>query len=306
MARDVDLDGPRTVTRFCQSADPVIDHHHVPPLRGLAASLHAELARRILSYARAAWADLQHPESGAVRFEHDHYLKMWALSDPKLHTDFVLLDEAKDTNPVVEQVLMAQRGHAQLVMVGDSAQAIYGWRGAKDVMTGFDGTTLSLTQSFRFGPLLALEANRWLAIAGAPIRLEGTDTIATEVGTVTKPDAVLCRSNIGAMAQIFRFLAKGRRVALVGGGQALRALALAARDLQDGRRTSHPELVLFTSWGQLQDYAEHDPAGGDLQPLVDLVDHHGTDAVLAAVNRLVRQQDAQVTISTAHKSKGRE
>ncbi|WP_405763877.1 UvrD-helicase domain-containing protein [Actinacidiphila glaucinigra] len=296
----------RTVTRFCQSADPVIEQHHVPPLCGLSASLHAELARRILPYARAAWADLQHPESGAVRFEHDHYLKIWALSDPKLHTDFVLLDEAQDTNPVLEQVLLNQRGHAQLVMVGDSAQAIYGWRGAKDVMTGFDGTVLSLTRSFRFGPLLALEANRWLAIAGAPIRLEGSQAIPTEVGTVTKPDAVLCRSNIGAMAQIFRFLAKGRRVALVGGGQALRALALAARDLQDGRRTSHPELVLFTSWSQLQDYAEHDPAGSDLQPLVDLVDHHGTDAVLAAVNRLVREQDAQVTISTAHKSKGRE
>ncbi|MET9878886.1 UvrD-helicase domain-containing protein [Actinacidiphila glaucinigra] len=296
----------RTVTRFCQSADPVIEQHHVPPLRGLAASLHGELARRILPYARAAWADLQHPDVGAVRFEHDHYLKIWALSDPKLRTDFVLLDEAQDTNPVLEQVLLNQRGHAQLVMVGDSAQAIYGWRGAKDVMTGFDGTALSLTRSFRFGPLLALEANRWLAIADAPIRLEGTQTIPTEVGKVTKPDAVLCRSNIGAMAQIFRFLAKGRRVALAGGGAALRALALAARDLQDGRRTSHPELVLFTSWGQLQDYAEHDPAGSDLQPLVDLVDYHGTDAILAAVNRLDREENAQVTVSTAHKAKGRE
>lgn len=40
-------------------------------------------------------------------------------------------------------------------MVGDSAQAIYQWRGAKDVMTGFDGTHLTLSQSFRFGPDLA-------------------------------------------------------------------------------------------------------------------------------------------------------
>lgn len=44
----------------------------------------------------------------------------------------------------------------------------------------------------------------------------------------------------------------------------------------------------------------------NLQPLVDLVDQHGTDAVLAAVGRLVREQDAQVAISTAHRSKGRE
>ncbi|CAM5618793.1 hypothetical protein SHIRM173S_06415 [Streptomyces hirsutus] len=93
--------------------------------------------------------------------DHDHYLKIWALTQPKLEADFLLLDEAQDTNPVVEQIFLAQRHHAQLVMVGDSAQAIYHWRGAKDVMTGFDGTQLALSQSFRFGPDLAAEANRW-------------------------------------------------------------------------------------------------------------------------------------------------
>ena len=72
-------------------------------------------------------------------------------------------------------------------------------------------------------------------------------------------------------------------MALAGGGDSLRALALAARDLKEGRRTTHPELLLFPSWGELQDYAAHDPAGRDLQPLVDLVDTHGTDAILTAV-----------------------
>ncbi|MFE2543614.1 UvrD-helicase domain-containing protein [Actinacidiphila glaucinigra] len=297
----------RTVTRFCHSADPVIERHHVSPLRGLdTEDLHAELANVVLPYARAAWADLQHPDAGAVRFEHDHYLKIWALSDPKLPAEFVLLDEAQDTNPVLEQVLLNQRGHAQLVMVGDSAQAIYGWRGAKDVMADFDGIALSLTRSFRFGPRLAEEANRWLALADAPIRLQGTDTIPTELDTVTQPDAVLCRSNIGAMSEVLHLLGLGYRVALAGGGDSLRALALASRDLKDGRRTSHPELILFTSWGELQDYADHDPAGGDLQPLVDLVDQHGTEAILAAVNRLDHESNAQVTVSTAHKAKGRE
>ena len=60
---------------------------------------------------------------------------------------------------MLEQVFTAQRDHAQLVMVGDSAQAIYGWRGATDVMTGFDAEQLTLTRSFRFGPQIADEAN---------------------------------------------------------------------------------------------------------------------------------------------------
>ncbi|MDX2530808.1 UvrD-helicase domain-containing protein [Streptomyces europaeiscabiei] len=297
----------RTVAHFCHTADETITRHHVPRLRGLDdKDLHAQLASHIVPFAEKAWADLQHPDDGNVRFDHDHYLKIWALTQPKIDADFLLLDEAQDTNRVVEQIFLAQRGHAQLVMVGDSAQAIYQWRGAKDVMTGFDGTHLALSQSFRFGPHLAAEANRWLAIAEAPIRLTGTQAVPTELGPLTRPDAVLCRTNVGAMAHVMDLLAAGHRVGLAGGGDSLRTLALAARDLQEGRRTHHPELVLFPSWGELQDYAAHDPAGRDLLPLVDLVDTHGTDAILAALARMVPEPQAEVTVSTAHKAKGRE
>lgn len=297
----------RTVTRFCYSADRALARHHVPQLRRLATHAeHTQLADTVLPFAAKAWTDLQNPDQGAVRFEHDHYLKMWALTQPKIEADFIFLDEAQDTNPVLEQVFNTQRAHAQLVMVGDSAQAIYGWRGARDVMTDFDATALMLSRSFRFGPLLAAEANRWLEFADAPIRLTGSEIIPTEVGDIAHPDAVLCRTNIGAMAEVMRLLSEGHRVALTRGGHTLAALALAARDLKEGRRTNHPELVLFSSWGEVQDYAVYDPAGGDLQPFVDLVDTHGPDAILAAVDELTDEEHADVTVSTAHKAKGRE
>ncbi|MEV6013383.1 UvrD-helicase domain-containing protein [Streptomyces sp. NPDC051976] len=297
----------RTVSRFCHSADREVTRGHVPALRGLDdGDLHRELAALVLPHARKAWDDLRDIDGTTVRFDHDHYLKLWALTGPRIDCDFLLLDEAQDTNPVVEQVFLDQRDHAQLVMVGDSAQAIYGWRGARDVMTGFDGTALSLSRSFRFGPALAEEANRWLTVAGAPIRLTGTDTIPTGLGPCPAPDAVLCRTNVGAMTEVLHLLEAGHRTAMVGGGGALRALALAAGELKDGRRTAHPELVLFPTWGAVQDYAAHDPAGGDLQPLVDLIDKHGAQAILDAVDRLHDETQAQVTVSTAHKAKGRE
>ncbi|WP_327389203.1 UvrD-helicase domain-containing protein [Streptomyces microflavus] len=297
----------RTVTRFCHSADPALTDHHVPRLRNLEdAGHHRELTALVLPFARTAWADLQNPDTGAVRFDHDHYLKIWALTEPRIPADFLLLDEAQDTNPVVEQVFNAQRDHAQLVMVGDSAQAIYQWRGARDIMTAFRGTALTLTQSFRFGPDLATEANRWLSIATAPLRLAGTESVPTTLGPVDQPDAILCRTNVGAMREVMQLLDTDHRVALTGGGESLRALARAADDLRAGRRTFHPELLLFPTWGDLQDYAANDPAGRDLQPLVDLVDTHGTDAILNAVYRLDPESAAHVTVSTAHKSKGRE
>jgi superfamily I DNA/RNA helicase len=297
----------QTVSRFCHSADPEIAHHHVPPLRGLDdRGLHRELATLVLPYARKAWDDLRDPDGTTVRFDHDHYLKLWALTRPRIDCDYLLLDEAQDTNPVVEHVFLDQRDHAQLVMVGDSAQAIYGWRGARDVMTGFDGTALSLSRSFRFGPALAEEANRWLSAAGAPIRLTGTEHVPTTLEPCQTPDAVLCRTNVGAMNEVMQILQAGLRTALVGGGGALRALALAAGELKDGRRTTHPELVLFPTWGAVQDYAVHDPAGSDLQPLVDLIDTHGVQEILGAVDRLHDEAACEVTVSTAHKAKGRE
>lgn len=297
----------RTVRRFCFSADATPRLHHVPRLRGLhEEELHHQLAQFILPYAHRAWEDLQNPAGGAMRFEHDHYLKMWALTEPAIHGDYLLLDEAQDTNPVLEEIFTNQRAHAQLVMVGDSAQAIYSWRGARDVMTGFDGEQLALSRSFRFGPALAQEANRWLTLVESPIRLTGTPAITTTIGPADSPDAILCRTNVGAMLAVMQLLADNRRVALVGGGGALEELAIAAGQLKSGRRASHPELVLFSTWGELQEYAEFDPSGQDLLPLVDIVDEHGVEVILAAVRKLSEEHDAEIVVSTAHKAKGRE
>lgn len=64
--------------------------------------------------------------------------------------------------------------------------------------------------------------------------------------------------------------------------------------------------MLFTTWTALRDYAEHDPAGSDLQPFANLVDERGPEAILQAVDRLVPEDAAEVAVSTAHKAKGRE
>lgn len=117
---------------------------------------------------------------------------------------------------------------------------------------------------------------------------------------------LLGRTNVGVMVQVMELLSGGHRVALAGGGDSLRALALAARDLKEGRRTTHPDLVLSPPGGDLQDYAAYDPADGDLQPLVDLVDTHGADAILAAVAHLAPEDQCEVTVSTAHQAEGRE
>ncbi len=294
------------VVKFCYSAEEEPLAKHLPYIRGLAAEHRPHVARYVLPYARRAWEDLQDPSGRKVRFDPNHALKIWAMKKPVIPGDFLLLDEAQDTNPVLEEVFIAQKQRAQLIMVGDSAQAIYGWRGARDVMKGFDGEQLVLSRSFRFGPAIAQEANRWLEAVESPIRLRGNSAMRSEIGSVEHPDAVLCRTNAGTITETFRLLEEGKKVALVGSAKALEELARAAGELKAGRRTSHPELVLFETWGELQEYAEEDPMGGDLQPLVDIVDTHGPGKVLEAVRQLTDESHADVAISTGHKAKGRE
>jgi superfamily I DNA/RNA helicase len=282
------------VRRFCYTTDSELMARHLERINGLDNAGQDFVARELLPYALRAWQDVQNPR-GQLRFEHDHYMKMWALTSPKLRGDFVLLDEAQDTNPVLEEVFLSQS--AQRVCVGDPAQQIYAWRAAKDVMTGFPAEHLELTQSFRFGPGIAATANRLLGHAESSMRLSGCSPTPSVIGPARNVDAVLCRSNADAMREIITFLGEGVPVALAGGGDAMQRVAHAALDLKAGRRTSHPELFLFSTWAEVQEYVEQDSAGADLRAIVQLVDTHGPEAILAAVPRLTPEEDAAVTVS---------
>lgn len=290
------------VRRFCFSTAREVSARHMEALNGLEPDAQAWVSEKLLPYARTAWEDLCSP-AGRLRFEHDHYLKMWAMTAPQLPGDFVLLDEAQDTNPVLEEIFLNQS--AQRVCVGDPSQQIYGWRFARDVMTGFPADHLYLTQSFRFGPPVAEQANRWLGHAESDLRLTGAAREST-VSTVPLPDAILCRSNAHAMREVLSHLELGIRVELWGGGGPLKRIAEAAQQLKDGKRTSHPELFLFDSWAEVQEYVENDKSAGDLKALVAVVDKYSPQTIIEAVDRLAPKGTGQVIVSTAHKAKGRE
>ncbi|MFI5852296.1 UvrD-helicase domain-containing protein [Micromonospora chalcea] len=294
-----------TIQRFCYSDDRQVQRMHVPLVNGLDKPGQAELAKYLVPIAQRAWdTDLTRLD-GQLRFTHDMYLKMWILTDPVIHADYVLLDEAQDSNPAVAGLVSRQP--AQRILVGDRAQAIYGWRGATDAMASFDGRRFQLSQSFRFGQAVADEANKWLSLLdNTDLRLTGYDRIPSRVEPVAVPDAVLCRSNGGAMVRVIDALGQGRRPALVGGGQDIRRMAEAAQRLQAGAPTDHPELFAFATWREVQEYVEMDAAGADLRVFVRLIDRHGPHEVMRVCDALVDERYADVVVSTAHKAKGRE
>jgi hypothetical protein len=307
----------RAIAVFCNSDDAAPGPRHIPYIEGIdmpavdgrrtfvnnnaiAAAVEPALAK--------AWADLTSVD-GELRYTHDCYLKLWQLSDPKIHADFVLFDEAQDASPVMASIVAQQADRAQLVYVGDSEQAIYGWRGAVDALGSIQGAQTSfLTRSFRFGPEIADVANGILErIPGAEMRLVGHDPIDSQVvDHLDHADAVLCRGNAETMKRYLDALAQEKRPYLMGEGRELVSFAKAVTQLQTEGWTPHPELSIFSTWGQVQDYVDQDPQGSELALLVRLVDEYGADVIVEALENQLPEDRCDFTISTAHKAKGRE
>lgn len=317
----------RAVAIFCQTADAELGEHHFPYLDGI--DLPAPDGRRgwannrevrlhLLPAVRRAWADLSATD-GALRFGHDHYLKLWQLAGPRIDADFILFDEAQDANPVMLAIVAAQE-HAQRVYVGDSQQSIYGFTGAVNALASIEGANRTfLTQSFRFGPDIAGRANRVLRRLDAELVIKGTPAIASVVGPIAEPAVVLTRTNATAVELFLDALAAGEAAAvnpdagtkpsrphIVGGATEVVAFAKAALDLMEGGWTSHPELACFDSWADVIDYVENDQQGAELRLLVNLIEKFTAPTIIEGLGQMTPERDASLVISTAHKSKGRE
>lgn len=302
----------RAIANFCFSADDAPAEHHVPWVEGIdPADRSSREANRAVRHhigpaLDKAWADLS-IETGQLRFGHDHYLKIWQLSRPRIPGEFVLFDEAQDAAPVMLAAVQSQEGK-QLVYVGDSQQQIYEWRGAINALDNVGADAVAyLSESFRFGPSLATLANRVLAILESPLRLTGRGGPTEVTTTPCEPDAILTRSNAEAVTQVLQLQRDGARPHLVGGGEEVVRFAKAAAELMAGLGTYHPELVCFDSWGEVKAYVSDDPMGGELKLMVDLIEEFGVPTIVAALEeKMPAEADADVAVSTAHKAKGRE
>jgi hypothetical protein len=298
-----------TVRNFRESAADTIGREH------LAGSIPDEvpgLAQAVLDYARVAWQDIADPD-GQLLFDHDDYLKLWALDNPCLPYDVIFFDEAQDINDVLRRVIQDQP--AQTIVVGDSNQSIYGFRGAIDALKNWPAqNTLPLTQSWRFGPAVAQVGNQFLGLLKSPWLLTGNPALDSSVGPVDDPDAILARTNAGAVAAVFDAFDDGKRVALMGGGRAIEDIAKAAKDLQAGRGTKHPDLSRFADWDEVRSYVEDGEDAQSLRAFVRLVDRRSADGLLQMVKELINEDqtgpegnpDYDVIVSTVHKAKGRE
>ena len=229
------------------------------------------------------------------------------MSKPIIPAEFILFDEAQDADPLMMGILTQQQ--QQVIYVGDAHQQIYEWRGAVNAMKKLPLPQTLLTQSFRFGEDIADVANLFLKALQEEVPLRGNPNKTSSTAKITthgKKDAILCRTNAAAMAQLLAGLKNGHKVALKADADRMLKFCKAAESLKAGKSAyGVPELAYFYNWSDVQDYSETNE-GSDLKTLVKLVDDHGTEVLSQAVNSLTDVRDADYVISTAHKAKGLE
>lgn len=304
----------QAVDRFCQSADARPGIQHVPSVFDMADPRNVALGRMLVGWAAKAWDQHISPMNGAMKFTHDHYLKLFQLAmmdDPSKVPgyEFVEFDECQDANPVVLDIVqrVAAKG-AQVIAVGDRAQAIYRFRGAVDAMDAFDGKRFSLTTSFRFGPAIAEEANRWLSVLDvSDTRVTGFDRVPSRiVAEIEDPDAILCRSNAGVIGEVMRLRGTtNKRIAIGGGTDEIKRMAYAALKLQEGKPTDHPELAAFSSWREVNDAVQEDESLGTLKRYVGMINMFGPWKLIFMCRDMTSEkQPHDVLVGTAHSVKG--
>lgn len=298
-----------TIRKYCYSSDKKIKPKHLPQLP-IIEDTKLDLMKVDLLEQSQAIFDKMADLNKDISITHDVYLKLWALTDPLIKKDYIFFDEYQDSNPVIAQIIKNQP--CQKIFVGDQFQQIYAWRGAVNALQEDTLTKLYITQSFRFGEEIALLTNQIIQsyypydFIYKPFH--GNLKISSRVSytPINKIDCIICRTNKGVISETVKALNQDKSVYILGGTQSLSYLINSINQLKLKGSTNHPDLFLFKDFFDLKEYAKSS-MGGDLKPVLKLLEIYGKERLLNILKSTCQHaKNAELTITTAHKSKGLE
>lgn len=264
----------------------------------------------------------------------DDLIYMPLKSDGRMwQNDWLLVDEAQDTNPArraLYRKMLKPGGRA--VFVGDPGQAIYGFTGADNdslelLRKEFGCSTLPLTVTFRCPKSVVTLAKTWVShIESHPNNGEGSVTklpyakLLADVNQLKSSDAILCRNTRPLVELAFALIRKGKACHVEGKEIGRGLIALTNRWKLTGLEALRNKLTAF-----MDKEVKKLLAKGKEQTAAGLSDRVGTLLVIAEAmpvgsnvadlrlkieSMFADTPDGKpadnLTLSTVHKSKGRE
>ncbi|WP_075881884.1 UvrD-helicase domain-containing protein [Vreelandella massiliensis] len=313
-----------TIHAFAISADKTIDRHHWP-ISLDATSKAKDRQAIVIHHAKRLWKAMCDVENREVSMTHDGYFKLYQLSQPDLSSryDIVLLDEAQDSNPCAEAIVIDQP-RCRVLLAGDPYQAIYQWRGAQDAMASHrvkDAKVMRIATSFRFGERISATANALLALRGEKVPLRGLsqrqDCVIPSNQFQLKQSPVpqvtfLARTMMGVMQTALHFSRRKLSVHLVGGGDSypladMEDLFWLSRNKRDHIRNKQL-LRDFNDFTQYKAIAEEtkDPEMLRAIKVLDTYPHFDQEMKMLEKRLSASPDDADIVVTTAHRAKGLE
>lgn len=305
-----------TLRRFCQVEDTSITGFHVPRESVMAKDEKDRngFKEEVVQAARRLWNLAMNPKEKEVGIEHDFYVKFFDMEGARIpgHYDVIMVDEAQDMSPVNLSILRKQYG--QKILVGDSAQSLYQWKGSIDSLGTWEAVhRLHLTKSFRFGPAIAECANSILGLlkdTSFP-KIQGSELKKSriEYRMPTEKHVVLCRSNTGLLSEALSAIRQGRSIHVIGNLMDSINLIESAWFLSIGEvaKVKHPSMKLMGDWNNVVAMAKEDT---EMNVAVKRVEEYGS-SIPKICNELrssgeVSEEKADVVLSTVHKYKGKQ
>lgn len=229
--------------------------------------------------------------------------------------DIIMVDEAQDLSPINHAILKKIARGKRLIAVGDTCQAIYGFRGADEnsipsLRTLFGGETLYLTTCFRCATAIVAEAS-WRAPDMKPTTWAKPGAVfhhlIWDTDMILDSDVILCRFNAPLYSLAFRLIRDDRYPELVG-NDVTKGLIAALRKL--GKANIAVEIARDRLVGYEEEQAKKRKDRSSLRDRIECMRiflQNGPtlgDAIIAANSLLERP--GRIKLLTGHKAKGLE
>lgn len=238
--------------------------------------------------------------------------------------DFVFVDESQDLN-LIQRLMVERLMHAstRVVFVGDSRQAIYGFRGAdsnsmENLKNRFNCEVLPLSISYRCSLAVVNEAQKIVgdSILPSDNAIQGSVKRVRAFSDYKRGDSILCRNNAPLISKAYELINNGV------------SINFTKRDLGEGLVTLVKKIVKDESLNSFLDEFEayltketeklartnqenkieafHDKLECLMHVYMNLEDHSMKGLIASIKSLFVPAKYATVTLSSIHGSKGLE
>lgn len=261
----------------------LIDYNSPTELFALADYYNIEMEYKHIPYIKYVLEESNRLADVVIDYDDMIYLPVFKKIQPNMKYDWIMVDETQDLNKAqLELVLKLIKSTGRIIVVGDSSQSIYGFRGAdvgamQRIKEVLNATELPLSICYRC-PTSHLDMAREIvpSIENSPSAIEGIIENIKEkdfYSTLTSEDPsqtlVLSRTNASLISYALRLIANGQKAVIRG------------RDIGKGLVALVRKFKKAETLGDLQNYLD----GWRLSETQKLEDRHHISGIQAVEDK---------------------